>query len=215
MVRPLYDDGTVPGKELLEATQPPHFDCTILGKDQQRWHLLLRSSCLTIGRSASVVGRTDRCRDLAQSLLQISEVVVALCDTFEQVMRVATDCPVKIWSSIGLLLQVGKGLLWFFRNGLEHVLQEEVEVVAQETENGRTNQLDHGIDFSIALKRPGETRQDDHGTEPFGSASNNSQRDRPRHVVTEECYISQAESQDEPLEQPGIAGQGMLVARCG
>ncbi len=60
MVTPLYDDGTVPGKELLEATQPPHFDCTILGEDQQRWHLLLRSSCLTVGRRASVVG-LNRC----------------------------------------------------------------------------------------------------------------------------------------------------------
>ena len=140
---------------------------------------------------------------------------MALRDTFEQVMRVATDGPVKIWSSIGLLLQGGKWLFWFFGNGPEHILQEKVEVGAQETEQGRTNQLDHGIDFSIALKRPGETRQDDHGTEPFGPASNHSQRDRPRHVVTEECYISQAESQDEPFEQPGIAGQGMLVSRRG
>src|SRR2546421_58944 len=121
MVRSLYNDGTVPGKELLETTQPPHFDCTILGEDQQRWQLLL---------------------------------------------------------------QGGKWLFWFFGNGPEHIFQEKVEVGAQETEQGRTNQLDHRIDLVVALKRPGETRQDDHGTEPFGSASNHSQRDRPRHVVT-------------------------------
>src|SRR5258708_25056791 len=140
---------------------------------------------------------------------------MALCDTLEQVMRVAPYCPVKIGSSIGLLLSVRKGLLWFFRNGFERILQEKVEVGAQETEQGRTYQLDHRIDLAVALKRQGETGQDDHGTEPFGSPSNHSQRDRPRHVVREECDIGQPESLHEPFEQPRIAGQGMLVARRG
>jgi len=36
---------------------------------------------------------------------------VALRDTLEQVMRVAPYCPVKIGSSIGLLLSVRKGVL--------------------------------------------------------------------------------------------------------
>src|SRR6266568_8152182 len=112
---------------------------------------------------------------------------MALRDTLEQIMRVATYRPVKIWSSIGLLLQGGKLLLGLFGYSPERVLQEKVEVVAQETENGRTNQLNHGIDLAVALKRPGEARQDDHGAEPFGAPRDHPQRDRAREVVTEEC----------------------------
>ena len=140
---------------------------------------------------------------------------MALRHTLEQIMRVATDCSIKIWSAIGLLLSVRKWLIWFFRNVLECILQEKVEVGAQETEHGRTYQLDHRIDLAVALKRPGETGQDDHGTEPFGSASNHSQGDRSRHVVREEGHIGQPEGRDEPFEQPGIVGQGMLVTRRG
>jgi hypothetical protein len=57
MVTALYDDSPMPGKDTLQASQPPQFDCTIqVAKDQQRWHLL----------------------DGAQSLLQVGEVVMAL-----------------------------------------------------------------------------------------------------------------------------------------
>ncbi len=91
----LHHDGAVPGKDVLQAGQQSQFDRAIrVTKDQQRRHLL----------------------DRAQSLLQVSKVVVALGDTLEQVMRIAPDGSVKIGSSISLLLQGGDGLLWVFRH---------------------------------------------------------------------------------------------------
>ena len=68
----------------------------------------------------------------AQALLEISEIVVAPGRTPEQVMRVAPDSAVGHRSPIGLLLLEGKVLLRFFGNGLERVLQEKVEIDAQE-----------------------------------------------------------------------------------
>src|SRR6266571_873296 len=51
---------------------------------------------------------------------------MALRDTLEQVMRVATYRPVKIGSPIGLLLQGGKLLLGLFGHSPERVLQEKL-----------------------------------------------------------------------------------------
>src|SRR5260221_1837818 len=114
---------------------------------------------------------------------------MALRETLEQVMRVATYRPVKIWSPVGLLLQIGKVLLGLFGHRLERVLQEEVEVGAQETEYGRTHQLDRSIDLAVALNRPGKTGQDNHGAEPFGPTRDHPQSNRPRDVVTEDGHV--------------------------
>ena len=119
MVATLHDDAAVPREDALQACQPSHLDCTIQ------------------------VAKDEQCRDLidgAQPLFQVGQVIMALRDAPEQVMRVAAYRPVKVGSPVGLFLALRKVLFRPFRNVPERVLQEKVEVVAQETEDGRTYQ---------------------------------------------------------------------------
>src|SRR5215471_4404047 len=124
MVAALQDDGAVPGEDALQARQPSQLDCTIqVAKDEQRRYA----------------------PNHTQALFQVSQVVMALRDAPEEVVRVAAHRPVEIGSPVGLLLSLGKVLLRLLRNVFERILQENVEVVAQKTENGRTHQSNHGI----------------------------------------------------------------------
>src|SRR2546428_9878973 len=159
MVTAMHHDGAMLGKEPLKACEPAQFEQAIrLTKDQQGWHLLLRSSRLSEARRGSVVGGTDRCRERAQALLQISEIVMAPHCALEQFRRVAPHRTISHWFSIGSLLLVGKGLLRFSRQALERVLQQQIEVDAQEAEQGRADQLDHAVNPRIILQRPDKPR---------------------------------------------------------
>ena len=172
MVAALHDDGAVPGEDVFQARQPSHLDCTIqVAKDEQSRYAPNR----------------------AQALFQVSQVVMALRDAPEQVMWVATYRSVQVGSPVGLFLALRKVLFRPFRNVFERVLQENVEVVAQETEDGRTYQPDHGIDAPVALKRPGETGQDNYGAKPFWPARNHSQRNRASDVMCKEQNVFQSQ----------------------
>jgi hypothetical protein len=66
MVAALHNDAAVPGEDALQARQPTDLDCTIpVAEDEQRGYAL----------------------DGAQPLFQVSQVVMALRDALEQVMR--------------------------------------------------------------------------------------------------------------------------------